>query len=93
MMGCGQTNTGSSNCAQLKKVGVAVATDILMQKSLGLMIVVYGITSKQECGAMTRVMNTKTGNALSEVLPSAYFVLNTYLHYFFRSSSTDTSFM
>jgi hypothetical protein len=37
-----------------------------MQKSLGLMIVVYGITSKQAYGAMTRGKITKTGNALSD---------------------------
>ena len=32
-----------------------------------------GLTSQPECGSMTRVINTKTGIALSDVPPSAYF--------------------
>ena len=39
-----------------------------------------GLTSKPACGAMTREKNSKTGYALSDASPLAYFVHNTYLH-------------
>ena len=38
-----------------------------------------GLTSEPACGAMTREKNSKTGYALSDAPPLAYFVHNTYL--------------